>query len=478
MSQKPSARLPPLTEEATKKPSTGVEEQVSKTPTRVQPVEQKASTKQSARVEEKVSKMPSARVQPVQKEAPKMPSARAEEKLPEMLSTPLQEKVPKMPSARVLQKVPTMASTRFQEKVPKIANARVRRKVPKMKLSGKVSKPSITPADTFTRADSEVRYAPSTLGLLTTTKRLLTAEDEQKYGKLVQLLSKFKAVEKYALKATGQQPTVDEVASILKLEKASFIKIKHECEEARRIMMDCNVRLVISMAKKRYRANSGNNVEDLVSAGMSGLTLAVDKFDPSKGHKFSTYAYWWIRVSVDRFLREHRPVQVPTHYWEALSKIRKADRALREELKRKPTHSQIGELLGMDPKKVQEIITACRDADSLDQTFMNSDSTRGASMEETLVVEHRKAYDPLDTVKQEESGHAQSQVQTLLSSALTSREKEILGMRYGLEGTQALTLDELADRLQVSRTQVRVTLEKIFRKLRLTNRKLALGLSS
>merc|ERR1711959_863353 len=119
-------------------------------------------------------------------------------------------------------------------------------------------------------------------------------------------------------------------------------------------MMDCNLRLVVSVAKKIHQKKIYINLHDLVSVGMDGLTRAVEKFDYSKGYKFSTYAHWWIRQAVDKYILEQRTIKVPIHLWEILSKIRKAQRALRDNLNRSPTYHEIGALLGIDSKRVEQ----------------------------------------------------------------------------------------------------------------------------
>merc|ERR1711988_557581 len=134
-------------------------------------------------------------------------------------------------------------------------------------------------------------------------------------------------------------------------------------------MMDCNIRLVISVARKIHKRKKGVDLNDLVIIGTDGLTRAVEKFDPSKGYKFSTYAHWWIRQAVERFVLEQRTVKVPVHLWEILSKIRKAQRALRDNMNREPTYGEVGALLGLDPGRVEHIVQAYYDTESLDTTY-------------------------------------------------------------------------------------------------------------
>merc|ERR1711998_129097 len=155
-------------------------------------------------------------------------------------------------------------------------------------------------------------------------------------------------------------------ATLFNMNTEAFVELKTICIEAHRRMMDCNIRLVISVAKKIHKKKKGFDLNDLVIIGTDGLTRAVEKFDPSKGYKFSTYAHWWIRQAIDRYILEQRTIKVPVHLWEILSKIRKAQRALRDNLNREPTYKEIGGLLGIDHKRVKQIVQAYRDTESLD----------------------------------------------------------------------------------------------------------------
>merc|ERR1719401_1818738 len=160
------------------------------------------------------------------------------------------------------------------------------------------------------------------------------------------------------------------------MDESVFIQFKATCEEARQRMMDCNLRLVISVARKIHKTKKKMDLHDLVTVGVDGLARAVDKFDPYKGYKFSTYAHWWIRQAVDRFVLEQRTIKVPIHLWEILSKIRKAQRALRDKLHREPSYKEVGTLLGIDPDRVANIVHAYQDTESLDATFGDNGSNQ------------------------------------------------------------------------------------------------------
>lgn len=230
-------------------------------------------------------------------------------------------------------------------------------------------------------------------------------------------------------------------------------------------MIDCNLRLVISVAKKRHAKNRAVDLHDLVTVGTEGLTRAVLKFDPAKGYKFSTYAHWWIRQAVDRFMLEHRSVKVPIHLWEILSKIRKAQRALKDIINRDPTYKEVGALLGIDPNRVEHIILAYQDTESLDRTFGEHGGSTGP-LEEILVSDtnhvdeeqNKKSFDFSDA-------RLQFKLDAMITKALTEREKDILRLRYGLDDEIPRTLDEIGERFQVTRERVRQIETKVVRKL-------------
>merc|ERR1712217_262119 len=349
--------------------------------------------------------------------------------------------------------VPTLYNSLPSKCEPKTKNSEIKKS---KKLSSKWAQKKFT-----TRLKNEFKENIPTeiknknYNILTGTKKkfqkpLLTAKEEKNYGKLVQQLSKIRILERYMIKLKGYRPSSAELAFVFKIEESKFLQLKLVCEEANRKMINCNLRLVISVAKKKFKKKEGIELHDLVIVGINGLSRAVEKFDPSRGYKFSTYAHWWIRQAVDRFVLEQRTIKVPIHLWEILSKIRKAQRALRNKLNREPSFVEIGDLLGLDPKRVTNIVKAYQDTESLDKIFKDNDENQG-SIEEVLVFEineideHEffKAFEYSDT-------RVQKKIEFLLKNALTKRQEEIIQMRYGLDDGIPKTLDEIGQRFLVS----------------------------
>ena len=252
---------------------------------------------------------------------------------------------------------------------------------------------------------------------------------------------------------SSSKKTVREIKPVLNmLEKGMRMR-----DEAKGDLITANLRLVVSIAKK-YQ-NRGLQFLDLIQEGNMGLMRAVEKFDYRRGHKFSTYAYWWIKQAITRAIADQsRTVRIPVHLTETMNKLTRISQAINQDKGREPTLNEIAKIMKMPPEKVEEILKLTQESVSIDVPVGDAgDSLLGDFLEDTEIPS------PPDTVIH---SSLREQIEDALQN-LTDRESMVIKMRFGLKDEKEHTLEEVGKEFNVTRERIRQIEMKALKKLRL-----------
>ena len=287
---------------------------------------------------------------------------------------------------------------------------------------------------------------------------LLTAQEEVKLAHAVKFLADCEEKQQKLHRKLERTPSKVELAAAMGLDNERQLDNRlYRGRVAKKKMIRSNLRLVVSIAK-RY-LNRGVPFLDLIQEGSIGLNRAAEKFDPDKGYKFSTYAYWWIRQAITRTIaNDSRTIRLPIHIVEKLNKLKKAQRQLKQRLKRNPSEAEIAEEMDITLYALHQLLQLKKQSLSL-----NHRVGKGEDTELLELLEDDNLQLPEELINE---AMMHQEIIAVLSDVLSEREKEVIVLRYGLATAKPHTLEEVGGIFNLSRERVRQIQTKAMRKLR------------
>jgi RNA polymerase nonessential primary-like sigma factor len=273
---------------------------------------------------------------------------------------------------------------------------------------------------------------------------LLSREQEIIYGKQVQQMMVLLEAKEALTLAIDHEPSLSEWAAHVNQSDTELNHLMTQGKRAKQKMIEANLRLVVAIAKKYQKRNM--EFLDLIQEGTLGLERGVEKFDPMRGYKFSTYAYWWIRQAITRAIAQQgRTIRLPIHITEKLNKIKKVQRELAQKLGRSPTPTEIAKELELEPAQIREYLNMARQPVSLDVRVGDNQDTE---LQEMLEDDgpSPEYYTTQEFLRQDLNN---------LLAELTPQQRQVVALRFGLEDGNEMSLAKVGERLNLSRERVR-----------------------
>ncbi|MEC4893418.1 MAG: RNA polymerase sigma factor RpoD [Oscillatoria sp. PMC 1051.18] len=289
--------------------------------------------------------------------------------------------------------------------------------------------------------------------------RLLRADEEIELARKIADLLELERIRERLFDRLDREPSDREWASEVEMDLSQFRRRLHIGRRAKDKMVQSNLRLVVSIAKKYM--NRGLSFQDLIQEGSLGLIRAAEKFDHEKGYKFSTYATWWIRQAITRAIADQsRTIRLPVHLYETISRIKKTTKILSQEMGRKPTEEEIATRMEMTIEKLRFIAKSAQLPISLETPIGKEEDSRLGDFIEA------DGETPEDQVSK---NLLREDLENVLDT-LSPRERDVLRLRYGLDDGRMKTLEEIGQIFNVTRERIRQIEAKALRKLRHPNR--------